>query len=299
MRGRDLSDLLLLALIWGASFLFMRLGATEFGPVALAFVRVAGAAALLLPLLALRGHWASLSPHWRVLLVLGAINSALPFVLYGLAALVLPSALMAVFNATAPLWAALIAWAWLHERPGVSRGLGLLIGFVGVAALSAGKADLQPDLSGISPALGIAACLGATVLYGFGANYTKQRATGVPPLTMAAGSQLAAALLLAPAALWTWPAAPPSAAAWGAAALLAVLCTGLAYILYFRLIARAGPSKAISVTFLIPACAALWGFVVLGEVPSTAMLAGGAVILLGTALATGVLRLPGLSRPAG
>ena len=289
MRGRDLADLLALAALWGASFLFMRVGAAEFGPLALAFVRVAGASLLLLPLLWWRGQGASLRPHWRPLLVVGLVNSALPFALYALAALVLSTGLMSIFNATSPLWGALIAWVWLHDRPGAARTLGLAIGFAGVAWLSVGKADLRADVSGVSPALGIAACVAATALYGFGANYTRRAAAAVPPLAVAAGSQLAATLLLAPLAFAAWPARPPGARAWGAAMLLALLCTGLAYMLYFRLIARVGPARAISVTFLIPAFAALWGFVFLREVPTAEMLAGCAVILLGTALATGVL----------
>lgn len=292
MRGRDLADLLVLAALWGASFLFMRVGAAEFGPLALAFVRVAGASLLLLPLLWWRGQATALQRHWRPLLVVGLVNSALPFALYALAALVLSTGLMSIFNATSPLWGALIAWAWLHDRPGAARALGLAIGFSGVAWLSIGKADLRPAASGVSPALGIAACVAATALYGFGANYTRKAAGSVPPLAVAAGSQLAAALLLAPLAFAAWPATPPGLRAWGAAVLLALLCTGLAYILYFRLIARVGPARAISVTFLIPAFAALWGFVFLREVPTAEMLAGCAVILLGTALATGVLRLP-------
>ncbi|MBK7456986.1 MAG: DMT family transporter [Rubrivivax sp.] len=292
MRGRDLADLLLLAALWGASFLFMRVSAAEFGPLALAFVRVAGASMLLLPLLWWRGQGAALPRHWRALLVVGLVNSALPFALYALAALVLSTGLMSIFNATSPLWGALIAWIWLHDRPTAARALGLAIGFAGVAWLSVGRADLRPDASGVSPAWGIAACVAATALYGFGANYTRKAAAGVPPLAVAAGSQLAAAMLLAAPAVAAWPATPPGARAWAAAALLALLCTGLAYILYFRLISRVGPARAISVTFLIPAFAALWGFVVLGEVPTVEMLAGCAVILLGTALAAGALRLP-------
>lgn len=292
MKGRDLADLLALAALWGASFLFMRMGAVEFGPLALVFVRVGGASLLLLPLLWWQGHAAVLHRHWRPLLVVGLTNSALPFTFYALAALVLSTGLMAIFNATAPLWAALVAWVWLDDRPGASRSLGMLVGFAGVAALSIGKADWRADASGISPALGIAACVAATALYGFGANYTKKAVAAVPSLAVAAGSQLAATLLLAPLALATWPAKPPSVRAWGAALLLALLCTGLAYILYFRLIARLGAAGAISVTFLIPAFATLWGYLVLREVPSAEMLAGCAVILLGTALATGLLRLP-------
>jgi drug/metabolite transporter (DMT)-like permease len=115
----------------------------------------------------------------------------------------------------------------------------------------------------------------------------------VPPLAVAAGSQAAATVALAvPAALY-WPTTNPGTTAWAAALALALLCTGLAYILYFRLLARTGAANAMSVTFLIPAFALLWGYVALGEVPTGTMLAGCAVILLGTALATGLLRLPG------
>jgi drug/metabolite transporter (DMT)-like permease len=292
MTGRDLADLVVLAALWGASFLFMRMGAAEFGALPLAFVRVAGASALLLPLLWLRGQGPALARHWRPVAVVGIANSAVPFTLFALGALVLGTGLMAVFNATAPLWGALIAWLWLADRPSASRVFGLAVGFAGVLALSYGKADLRADASGISPAIGIAACIVATMFYGFGANYAKKAAAAVPPLAVAAGSQAAAALVLAPLAWWAWPATPPGMRSWLAALMLAVLCTAFAYILYFRLIARVGAARAISVTFLIPAFAALWGFVFLREVPTAAMLAGCAVILLGTALATGMLRLP-------
>jgi drug/metabolite transporter (DMT)-like permease len=127
------------------------------------------------------------------------------------------------------------------------------------------------------------------MLYGLSANYTKQRLQGVAPMAVAAGSQLSAALALAvPAALW-WPAAMPSERAWLMVALLAVLCTGLAYLMYFRLIAHVGAANAIAVTFLIPAFAVLWGWLFLGEPLTAAMAIGCAVILLGTALATGVI----------
>jgi drug/metabolite transporter (DMT)-like permease len=140
------------------------------------------------------------------------------------------------------------------------------------------------------------ACVAATVCYGTSANLTKKRLGAAPPLAVAVGSQLAAALVLAlPAALW-WPTTWPSTTAWTAVALLAVLGTGLAYLMYFRLIAHVGPSNAIAVTFLIPAFAVLWGWWLLGEPVSAAMLAGCLVILLGTALATGLLKGPGLRR---
>jgi drug/metabolite transporter (DMT)-like permease len=292
MTRRDTLDLLLLAALWGASFLFTRMGAAEFGPVALAFVRVAGAAALLLPLMALRGQGAAWRTHARPIAAVGVVNSALPFLLFAVSALVLTTALMSVFNATASIWGALIAWLWLKEKLTPLRWLGLAIGVAGVLFLSWGKADFRAGEHGVSAAAGVAAALGATWLYGLGANLSRRWLQGVPPLTVAAGSQTAAALVLAVPAAVFWPAVNPGATAWAAALALALLCTGLAYILYFRLLARTGAANAMSVTFLIPAFALLWGFVALGEVPTGTMLAGCAIILLGTALATGLLRWP-------
>jgi drug/metabolite transporter (DMT)-like permease len=299
MKQRDVFDLLLLGALWGASFLFMRMGATDFGAAPLVWVRVAGATALLLPLLLLRGQGAVLMPHWRLVAVMGLMNSALPFLLFTVAAPVLPAGLMAVFNATAPIWGALFAYAWLGEKLGALRWLGLAIGVAGVVGLAWEKLGLKAQLppGSVGPALAIAACVGATVLYGLSANFTRRYLTGVPPLALAAGSQISATVVLALPAWWWWPATPPSARSWGAAAALAVVCTGLAYLLFFRLIARVGATQAISVTFLIPAFAMLWGWLFLHEAPTGAMLLGCAVILLGTALSTGLLRAP--QRKAG
>ena len=289
MKAGDAAELLLLAALWGASFLFMRIGAPEFGPVALVFVRVAGASAVLLALLAWQGQIAALRAHWRPLLVVGVVNSALPFLLFTVAALVLEAGLSGIFNATAPLWGAVIAWLWLGDKPTRTRALGLAIGFAGVLFLAGGRASLKPGEHGVSPALGIAACLLATLLYGFTVNYTKRRLAGVPPLAVAAGSQSAAALVMLLPALWWWPTELPGGRAWAAVAVLAVFCTGLAYLLYFRLIAHVGPAQAIAVTYLIPAFAIGWGLLFLGETVTPVMLIGCAIVLLGTALATGFI----------
>jgi drug/metabolite transporter (DMT)-like permease len=150
----------------------------------------------------------------------------------------------------------------------------------------------------VSPALGIAACLVAAVLYGIAANFSRRFLSGVSPLALAAGSQLSAAAVLLLPALWAWPATPPSAAAWLSAGALAVACTALAYVLYFRLIEHAGAANAMSVTLLIPAFAMAWGWIFLGERPTASMLLGCAVVLLGTALSTGMVTLPLRARPA-
>jgi drug/metabolite transporter (DMT)-like permease len=292
MSRRDLSDLLLLGAVWGASFLFMRMGAADFGPIALVFVRVAGASALLLPLLLLRGQGPALRQHWRRIAIVGLLNSALPFLLFTTAALVLGAALMSVFNATAPIWGALVAWAWLGEKPTRERLLGLAIGVAGVIGLAWGKADLKPGEHGISAAAGVAACILGTVLYGVAANYTRRFLAGVPSMAAAAGSQLSSTVFVLPLALWAWPETNPGVQPWLAALALAVLCTGVAYVLYFRLIGSAGSSTAISVTLLIPAFAMAWGWLFLGEQPTAGMLIGCGVILFGTALSTGLLRWP-------
>jgi drug/metabolite transporter (DMT)-like permease len=294
MRRRDIAELVLLAALWGGSFLFTRLGAADFGPVVLVFLRVAGAGALLLPLVLWRGEGGALRRHWRPIAMVGLFNSALPFLLFAVGALVLNAGLSAIFNATSPLWGALIAWLWLRDRPAPLRGLGLAIGFAGVLGLGLQTASFKPGDHGVSPALAVLACAAATACYGFAANYAKQRLVGVPPFAVAAGSQLSAAALTVLPAVWFWPAVNPGAMAWLGTAVLAFACTGLAYLLYFRLIASAGAANAISVTFLVPAFAVLWGALFLAERLTPAMVLGCAVILLGTALATGMFapRLP-------
>jgi drug/metabolite transporter (DMT)-like permease len=296
MNRRQLAELLALAALWGASFLFMRLGAGAFGPVALVFLRCAIAALLLLPLLWLRGEWPALRARWRHVALIGILNSAAPFLCFAAASLVLSAGLMAVFNATTPLWAAVVAWVGWRERLDRWRAGGLGLGFVGVLGLSWDTLAFKQG-GVLAPALAIAACLLATLMYGLAGNLTRHRLQGLPSMAPATGSQLSSALVLALPAAALWPAEAPGATAWGAALLLAAACTALAYILYFRLIAQVGAARTISVTFLIPAFAMAWGALLLGERPSGPMLAACGVILLGTALASGVLR--GARRASG
>jgi drug/metabolite transporter (DMT)-like permease len=292
MRPRDGVELLILAALWGASFLFMRVAAPAFGPFALVFVRVAGAGAVLLPLLLWQGQGAELRRHWKPIALVGLTNSALPFLCFTFAALALSAGLMSIFNATTPLWTALIGWGWLRDRVERRRWLGMALGFAGVLWLAADRAGLKAGAQGASPALAAGVCLLAPALYGLSANATKRHLTGVPPLVLAAGSQLSAALLLALPAAWAWPAAAPDANAWLAALALALAGTAGAYLLYFRLIAHAGPASASTVTFLIPVFALSWGALFLAERPTPAMLVGCAAVLAGSALATGWLRRP-------
>lgn len=296
MKQRDFLEMLALAAVWGASFLFMRLGAAEFGPVTLAALRVAGTSAFLVPLLALRGEWPALRAHWKPILLVGLTNSAIPFLCFAYAALSITAGLSSIFNATTPLWGALIAWIWLKNSITPWRVLGLFIGFAGVLGLAWDKASFKAGAEGLSSGWAIIACMVAALLYGFSANYTKKRLTGVPPMALATGSQLSASIALVVPGLWFWPAQVPGTTSWIAALSLALLCTGFAYVMYFRLIANVGPANAIAVTFLIPAFAVLWGALFLHEAITMPMVVGCVVILIGTALAIGLLRQPSLTR---
>lgn len=296
MKGRDRLELIVLAALWGGSFLFMRLAAPAFGASPLAAVRVAVASAVLLPLLLLtqpkalaacRGRWAALA-------VVGLLNSALPFVCYSFAAQSISGGLAAIFNATTPLWGALVAWLWFRERMDAQRMLGLALGFAGVLGLAWDKASFKAGAQ--DTGLAVLACLAATLMYGVAANATRRWLTGVPALALATGSQMLATIALAVPATLAWPAQPASATAWGAALALGVLSTAVAYVMYFRLIAQVGPANATTVTYLVPLFAMLWGGLVLHEAVTPSMLAGGVVILLGTSLATGWWRPLGAAR---
>jgi drug/metabolite transporter (DMT)-like permease len=289
VRPRDSAELLLLAAIWGASFLFMRIAAPAFGALPLAAVRVGGAALLLAPLLLLRGGGNALALAWRPVFIVGCINSALPFALYSYAALSITAGLASIFNATTPLWGALIAWLWLRDRPDAWRIAGLAIGFGGVVWLAWDQASFRPDAGGAATGWAVLACLAATFCYGLAANFTKRRLGGVHPLAIAAGSQVASTIALAAPAAAALPAVAVPPIAWAAAAALALPCTGMAYVLYFRLIRSVGPSRAMTVAYLIPVFAVAWGAFFLGEQITAKMVVACAVILLGTALATGLL----------
>lgn len=286
-------EFLLLAALWGSSFLFMRLGAAEFGALPTAGLRVALAALFLLPAFLVPGVWAGFRQRARAILFVGLLNSGIPFVLFAYAVLHIPTGLTAILNATVPLTGAVVAWLWLGDRPGASRALGLLIGFAGVTLLVIGKSGLAP-LTGHgqgSSLLAMGACLLATLCYGIAASFTKRHLTGVPPLATATGSQIGATLGLAAPTLWLWPEHPLTSTAWSAVAAVALLCTAIAYILFFRIIAQAGPSKALTVTFLVPVFALGYGVWFLGETITAWMLVCGVVIVCGTALSTGLLRL--------
>ena len=287
---RAARDFVLLAAVWGSSFMFMRLGVTEFGALPTAGVRVAIAALFLLPVLWHQGLGSDLRQHWKSTFFVGLLNSAIPFACYAYALLSISTGLSSILNATVPLFGALVAWLWLKDRPHSMKILGLLIGFLGVAMLAWGKDSFKPDASGLVTGWAVLACLGACLCYGISASFTKRYLTGVPSLSIATGSQIGATIGLALPTLWLWPSHTPSNSAWLALLALGVLCTALAYVLYFRLINAVGAAGSLTVTFLIPVFAILYGVVFLGEAVTAWMLLCGVIILTGTALSMDLLK---------
>ncbi|WP_206952707.1 DMT family transporter [Trinickia acidisoli] len=302
MKPSHAVQLLVLAALWGASFLFIRVGVAEFGVAPLMALRVSIGALVLISMLALRGtprvSFATLRSRALPLFVVGVLNSAAPFCLFAFAELTLSAGTTSVINATTPLWGALVAFVWLRDRLTPLRTLGMLIGFSGVVSLVWGQiaaphGALAPSASTMTLAALAATC--AALLYGIAANYTKRYLAGVDSLTIATGSMIGGSLALIPFAIATWPHGAISMHAWGAVLSLGVACTGIAYLIFFHLINAAGPARAITVTFVIPVFGILWGALFLNEQVSASMVEGCAIVLVGTALATGVIkRIPGL-----
>jgi drug/metabolite transporter (DMT)-like permease len=224
----------------------------------------------------------------------GIFGSAIPFSLFAYSTLTISAGTASVINATAPLFTALVGFVWLRDRLRPTQSIGLAVGFAGVLLLLWDRIAL--NVAGAAMAIG--ACLVASFCYGISVNYTKKNLTGVAPIVNAAGSQLAAALLLLPLAIAYWPEQAVSARGWYNAIALGLLSTGVAFILYFRLIARIGPSRAITVTYLIPVFGMLWGLTFIGEPISGGMMAACAVILVGIALATNSFKRTAAVKPA-
>nr|WP_260222388.1 DMT family transporter [Xanthomonas cannabis] len=263
-----------LGIVWGCSFLFMRVAAPRFGTVALVEIRLALGALVLLPFLWLARERFPLR-RWPMLAAIGVLNSALPFLLFAWGAQHAPAAVGAICNAMTVLFTALIAFLFFGEKIGTRRALALLVGFIGVLVLATGKS------AGLS--VGPAALAGATasLLYGIGYNLVKRHMGDLPPAASAASTLGCSALLLAPLAWWQWPTTPVPAVAWACATALGVVCTGLAFLMYYRLIQRIGPARASTVTYLVPVFGALLAWSLLGE-PLTWTMLVAAVLILGS-----------------
>jgi drug/metabolite transporter (DMT)-like permease len=285
MNLRQLLELVVLAALWGASFLFMRIGAPEMGPVGLIAIRTLVAGLFLLPFLFFYNSHRGVRRHVPAIALVGVIGSAMPFALIAYATLTVTAGYASILNATTPMFGALVAWIWLGDRLRPSGIIGLLVGFAGVFVLVWGKGEMPSLQLGTA----VAAALTATLLYALAATTTKRYLAEVHPLTLATLSQLFAAASLLPLALLAVPEQMPSAKAWWSVVLLGIASTGIAYVIYFRLISQVGPTKTLTVTFLIPVFGLFWGWLFLEEAIGWSMVAGCLLILLGVGLTTGVL----------
>jgi drug/metabolite transporter (DMT)-like permease len=269
---RDPLELGVLGAIWGGSFLFMRIAAKDFGPAPLVEVRLALGALMLAPFL-WRDRAAFPLKLWPKLALIGAINSAIPFMLFAWGAERAPAGIGAITNSMAVLFTALVGFLFFGEKIGSQRALALLAGFVGVVVLASGRT------AGAS--IGLAATSGAIAafFYGIGVNLVRRHLIGLPPAGTSAATLGCAALLTLPLAIAQWPSQPIPTTSWLAVSSLGVLCTGVAFVFYYRLIARIGSVRAVTVTYLVPLFAVLWAWMALGEQPTWTMAVAGATIL--------------------
>ena len=274
--------LVLLAAIWGGSFLFMRLTASSLGPAMLIEGRVFAAALFLLLISLYLGRTLLFTSHLKHFFIIGALNTAFPFLMFAYAAQTLNASTLAILNSTAPLFGAVIASLWQKEPLKLKAGLGLLVGILGVSVL-VGQQLMALGEDGL---LAILACLFAAFMYGVSANYTKV-APVVAPFENAHGSLWAAVIIVLPL-LPFMPIRDPITLPISLSVLaLGIACTGLAYLLYFRLVKDDGPASALSVTFLVPLFGILWGRLFLGEAIGLNTLLGALLVITGTILVTG------------
>jgi drug/metabolite transporter (DMT)-like permease len=287
----DLARLVTLAALWGGSFAFIRVAVPAVGPLWLAECRVFLAFVILLALALARGGVPAWRERWRDFLVIGIVNSALPFALFCFAGQYVAASTAAILNATSPFFGALAAAIWLKDPLPATKIAGMSLGLVGVVLLVGWRPE---PLTGLA-LVAVFACLGASLCYGLASVYAKARMTGVPSFSTALYSQFAAAAVLAPALPFAPMQGPITATVAASVVALAVGSTAVAYLLYFKLIANIGPARALSVTFLIPLFGVLWGYLFLGEPLTINMLMGGSMILGGTWLA---MRAAGASNHA-
>jgi len=287
MRSADLLRLIVLAAIWGGSYVLMRVVAPVLGGTGTAWVRIFIAGLLLCVYAAAIAAPLEWKKWWKQYLVVGILNSAIPFSLIGFAMKTLPASYGAVLNALSPLFGAIFTALMLGEALTPRKLAGVVLGFAGVALLvRLGPVEVTPALL-----FAAGSCVLATASYGYVSVYTKKYVGGAPNLGLATGSLLLPAIPLGFVAIPTLPSEVPSTTVIVATLLLAIACSAIAYLLYFRLIRDVGPTKAISVTFLIPVFGMLWGVAFLGEVITLTTVIGALTIFAGMALVLG-LKIP-------
>jgi drug/metabolite transporter (DMT)-like permease len=261
MSVKQLGVLLLLAALWGASFLFMRIAAPVLGPVLLIELRVLFAGiALLVYAWAIR-RLPRLLSKWKEYLILGAFNAAIPFTLIATSELHLNSSIAAILNATTPLFTSIVSVLWMKDSYSIKKFAGLILGIFGVVVL-VGWSPLDFNEKVL---FSIIASILAALFYGIGGVYSKVTFSGSEPLELAIGQQMGAAVFLLPFSFFKLPDQFPSGAVTFSVLMLALFCTALGYLLYFYLMKNVGPTKTLSVTFLVPFFGIVWGSLFLHE----------------------------------
>lgn len=281
MKAADYTRLVLLAAIWGASFIFMRVAAPAFGTVLTAEGRLLIAGLVLAAWSHVTGFDPQWRRHWKAYAAIGLVNLALPSLLYAFALAHIPASIGAVLNATSPMFGALVAACFLGERLSMRKAAGCLAGIAGVLLVVRPGELPQTELFGYA----VAACLLACLCYGYNGVLMKRHADA-PSRGVAVGGQLAAALMLLPLAPFSPPTAAIGAIEAGNLLALALLGNALGFAMYFRLISDVGATRALTVTYLMPFFGLLWGMLFLGESLPASALAGGVLILAGTVLVT-------------
>lgn len=282
----DALRLILLAALWGASFMYMRVAAPEFGPVVLILVRLGTAALILWLFLLKKSVLLQIQKNFWHFVISGFFNNALPGILLSYAALSISSGLNALLNAATPIFTAIVAFLWLAVPLKKLQILGLFTGLFGVAILSSDNLEFKPGGTGWA----IVAAIGATICYGIGVNYARQKLSGISSGITAVGTLTGATVTLIPATPFFWPDTNPSSLAWIAALSLATLGTALPYVIFFRLLQSAGATPTATVTFIVPVFAIIWGSVLLDETLTGSMVIGMVFTLLGCALVARILR---------
>lgn len=274
--------LIMLAAIWGGSFLFMRIAANPLGPAVLIEARVGFAAVTLLIIAFYLKKQLNMVENAKHYFTLGLFNTALPFLLFAYAAQSLNASTLSIFNSTAPIWGAIIGALWTRTALTKPVLLGLGFGVIGVSVLVGWEA-MSIGENAILPMM---AAIGAAVSYGIATNYAKH-APSVEAFNNAHGSMWASVVLVLPLIFFLPAREAPTSEIAMAVILLGVVCTGLAYLLYFRLVSDLGPSSALSVTFLIPVFGILWGHLFLDEAIGFNTVIGSIFVITGTMLVTG------------
>ncbi len=281
MRPYDAGRWLLLATLWSLQYIFMRMSVPTFGAGVVADGRAVFAALFLVPwMLLVAQQQIGLRLHWRDHLTIALVNNVLPFLCFAYAASGIPASYLAVVNGMVPLWSAVIAAPVLKERLGAHRVAGFVLGIAGVALI----VNLGPiELTAHTISAAVAAMVGAA-FWGWAGVVIRQRTGRVPALSLATGSILFCALILAPA----WALVPPPStwtpSAVGALLALGLLCSGLAYVPFFTLLRDIGPTLTLSVGLTVPVLGIFWGWLLLGETITAPMLAGAALVLIALGL---------------